>query len=41
MFTLGIEKDEKGKVGNAAIVMCVVEIFSMESPPLKVLGRHH
>ena len=33
MFTLGIGKYEKGVVGNTAIVMGVVEKFSMKSLP--------
>ena len=32
MFTLGIDKYEKGVVGNTAIVMWVVEKFPMKSP---------
>ena len=38
MFTLGIEKTEKGVVGNTVIVMGVVTKFSMKSPLLKILG---
>ena len=41
MFTVGIDKYEKGMVGNAAIVMGVVERSSMKSPLLKILGQHH
>ena len=41
MFILGIEKYEKGVVGNIAIVMGVVEALSMKSPFLKILGRRH
>ena len=33
MLTLGINKYEKGVIGNTAIVMRVVETFSMKSPP--------
>ena len=41
MFTLGIEKYEKGVVGNSAIVMVVVNKFSMKGPLSKIFGRHH
>ena len=33
ILTLGIDKYEKGVVGNTAISMGVVETFSMKSPP--------
>ena len=33
MFTLGIDKYEKGVVGNTAIFIGVVEKFSMKNPP--------
>ena len=33
MFTLGIDKHEKGVDGNTAIFMGVVEKFSMKSLP--------
>ena len=33
MFNLDIDKYEKGLVGSAAIVMGVVENFSIKSPP--------
>ena len=32
MFSLGIDKYEKGVIGNTAIVMGVVNIFSLKSP---------
>ena len=41
MFTLGIDKYEKGVVGKTAVAIGVVEKFSMKSPLLKILGPHH
>ena len=41
MFTLSIDRYEKGMVGNSAIVMDVVETFSMKSLHFRILVRHH
>ena len=40
MFALGIDKYEKGVVGNIYIAVGVVENVSMKSPLFKISGRH-